>query len=101
MFDVAVVGQGPAGGMAALRLAEAGHSVIVFDRKKRIGDPIHCGEGLGKIALEHTNYPVDDWAIREVKGNRIRMPNGKSVGLMSPGYSIPVSYTHLTLPTKA
>ena len=88
MFDVAVVGQGPAGGMAALRLAEAGHSVVAFDRKKRVGDPIHCGEGLGKIALEHTNYPVGDWAIREVKGNRIRMPNGKSVGLMSPGYSI-------------
>ena len=88
MFDVAVVGQGPAGGMAALRLAEAGHSVVAFDRKKRVGDPIDCGEGLGKIALEHTNYPVGDWAIREVKGNRIRMPNGKSVGLMSPGYSI-------------
>ena len=88
MFDVAVIGQGPAGGMAALRLAEAGHSVVAFDRKKRVGEPIHCGEGLGKIALEHTNYPVGDWAIREVKGNRIRMPNGKAVGLMSPGYSI-------------
>ena len=88
MFDAAVIGQGPAGGMAALRLAEAGHSVVAFDRKKRVGDPIHCGEGLGKIALEHTNYPVGDWAIREVKGNRIRMPNGKSVGLLSPGYSI-------------
>ena len=88
MHDVAIVGQGPAGGIAALRLAEAGHSVVTFERKKRVGDPIHCGEGLGRIALEHTNYPVGDWAIREVKGNRIRMPNGKSVGLMSPGYSI-------------
>ena len=88
MHDVAVVGQGPAGGMAALRLAEAGHAVITFERKQRVGAPIHCGEGIGRIALEHTNYPVGDWAIREVKGNRIRMPNGKSVGLMSPGYSI-------------
>ena len=35
MYDVAVVGQGPAGGMTALRLAEAGHSVIAFDRKKK------------------------------------------------------------------
>ena len=88
MYDVAVVGQGPAGGMAALRLAEAGHSVVTFDRKRRVGDPVHCGEGLGKIALKNTDYPVGDWAIRSVEGNRIRMPNGKSVGLMSPGYSI-------------
>ena len=36
MYDVAVVGQGPAGGMTALRLAEAGHSVVTFDRKKSI-----------------------------------------------------------------
>ena len=36
MFDVAVVGQGPAGGMAALRLAEAGHSVVAFDRKREL-----------------------------------------------------------------
>jgi len=50
MFDVAVIGQGPAGGMAALRLAEAGHSVVAFDRKKRIGDPIHCGEGSFSIS---------------------------------------------------
>ena len=37
MYDVAVVGQGPAGGMAALRLAEAGHSVVTFDRKIMVG----------------------------------------------------------------
>ena len=35
MHDVAIVGQGPAGGIAALRLAEAGHSVVTFERKKR------------------------------------------------------------------
>jgi len=77
MHDVAIVGQGPAGGIAALRLAEAGHSVVTFERKKRVGDPIHCGEGLGCIALEYTNYPGGDWAIREVKGNRI-LPPGKT-----------------------
>ena len=51
MYDVAVVGQGPAGGMAALRLAEAGHSVVTFDRKRRVGDPIHCGEAVSYTHL--------------------------------------------------
>ena len=51
MYDVAVVGQGPAGGMTALRLAEAGHSVITFDRKKRVGDPIARPSQLIKSSL--------------------------------------------------
>ena len=63
MYDVAVVGQGPAGGMAALRLAEAGHSVVTFDRKRRVGNPVHCGEGLGKIALKNADYPVGDLSL--------------------------------------
>ncbi len=43
-FDVAVVGAGPGGLMAALNAAEKGVSVIVFDKKKEIGVPVRCGE---------------------------------------------------------
>ena len=88
MHDVAIVGQGPAGGMAALRLAEAGRSVVAFERKARVGVPIHCGEGLGEIALTHVGMPVGDWVTRRVEGNRIIMPSGQWVGLMAPGFTI-------------
>ena len=52
MYDVAVVGQGPAGGMAALRLSEAGHSVVSFDRKKRVGDPV-------PVSYTHLTLPTN------------------------------------------
>ena len=58
MHDVAVVGQGPAGGMTALRLAEVGHTVITFERKQRVGDPIHCGEGIGPVSYTHLTLPT-------------------------------------------
>jgi len=43
-FDVAVVGAGPAGLMAALNAAEKGVGVVVFDKKAEIGVPVRCGE---------------------------------------------------------
>lgn len=42
--DVAVIGAGPGGLMAALNASERGLSVEVFDKKKEIGVPVRCGE---------------------------------------------------------
>lgn len=44
VFDVVVVGSGPAGGAAALGAAEGGVSTLVVDRKKEVGKPVQCGE---------------------------------------------------------
>ena len=40
--DVLVVGAGPAGAMAALRVASAGINTWLIDAKRRIGAPPHC-----------------------------------------------------------
>jgi len=46
MYDVAVVGAGPAGSMAAKSAAENGATVLLIERKVDIGVPLKCGEYL-------------------------------------------------------
>lgn len=44
--DVAVVGAGPAGSMAARAAALQGARTVVFDRRPELGHPVQCGEFL-------------------------------------------------------
>ncbi|HVW31914.1 MAG TPA: geranylgeranyl reductase family protein [Acidimicrobiia bacterium] len=53
-FDVVVVGGGPAGASAAYWLAEAGHSVVVVE-KKRFPREKTCGDGLTPRAVRQLN----------------------------------------------
>lgn len=47
-YDVAVVGAGPAGGMAALTAARAGLRVALVEEHPAVGTPVHCS---GKLQL--------------------------------------------------
>src|SRR5712691_8257131 len=56
-FDVLVVGAGPAGSAAAIRLARAGASVLLVDRARFPRDK-PCGGGLTGRALRHAPCDV-------------------------------------------
>lgn len=43
-YDVAVVGAGPGGAMAAEAAAAEGASVVLIDRRREVGVPVVCGE---------------------------------------------------------
>jgi digeranylgeranylglycerophospholipid reductase len=45
-FDVAVVGGGPAGALAARAAAEGGARTVLLDHRREIGQPVQCGEFL-------------------------------------------------------
>ena len=49
MLDVAIIGAGPAGLLCALRLAESGFDVAVFEEHPAVGSPTHC---TGIVSLE-------------------------------------------------
>src|SRR6266481_1397859 len=61
-FDVLVVGAGPAGSAAAIRLAEAGASVLLVD-KARFPRDKPCGGGLTMRAVRQC--PVDPTPVVE------------------------------------
>jgi geranylgeranyl reductase family protein len=56
--DVAVVGAGPAGALAAYSLAERGASVVLLDRARFPRDK-PCGGGLTQRAVRLLPFPVD------------------------------------------
>ncbi|MBD3321497.1 MAG: geranylgeranyl reductase family protein, partial [Chitinivibrionales bacterium] len=75
-FDVCVVGAGPAGAMAARKIADAGRSVCLLERKQKVGIPVRCGEGIGLkgFALHVKLRP--EWIKASITTVRLVSPSG-------------------------
>ncbi|MEF8779255.1 MAG: geranylgeranyl reductase family protein [Haloferacaceae archaeon] len=66
MYDVAVVGVGPAGARYARRAAEAGHDVLALE-KGEVGTPLACS---GHVSTDLWEYLPDE-AVDRLRQNRV------------------------------
>ncbi|MEM2243650.1 MAG: NAD(P)/FAD-dependent oxidoreductase [Archaeoglobaceae archaeon] len=79
MFDVVVVGAGPAGSMAAKTCAERGLNVLLVEKRQEIGTPVRCAEGISKKALQRFVEIDKKWISAEVIGAKIYSPDRTEV----------------------
>jgi digeranylgeranylglycerophospholipid reductase len=92
-YDVIVVGAGPGGSLAAKTAAREGASVLLMDRRKELGAPVRCGEGLGSHWLKELGVKLSPNAISmEISGSVLYSPDlKKAVRIQNPetrGYVI-------------
>jgi geranylgeranyl reductase family protein len=75
-FDVAVIGAGPAGSMAAKYAAKAGASTILLEEHTGAGWPVQCAGLLGREALAESELAAGSFILGGMKGATIFSPGG-------------------------
>ena len=79
-YDVIVIGAGPAGSSFARIVAGAGLNVLVLDKRKELGEPVRCGEGLGEREVFRQDLDLPKQVISiEIEGAKVVAPNGKEI----------------------
>lgn len=96
MYDLIVVGAGPAGSMTARAAAEKGLEVLLIDRKREMGVPVHCGEFLPSLGemkrlapqaenLEAIFDPPSRCIANRTKNVKFIFPNGREISVNFDG----------------
>ncbi len=79
-LDAIVIGAGPAGSIAALRLAESGRSVLLAEKRDTIGPPVRCAEATGPREEIERFVPLkEEWIASEIDGARFVSPHGNRI----------------------
>ncbi len=76
--------------MAARALAGTGFSTLVLEKKKVVGEPVQCAEGVSEFGLLSNGLrPQDAWVAQRIDGARCIVPSGKSFFITHlPGYAL-------------
>lgn len=89
VFDIAVIGAGPAGLSAAKKAAQGGLTVIVLEEHAKVGEPVHCGECLSAFATKRMGLELPEEVVAlHVKGIRVVFPDNSSIIFREEGYDL-------------
>ncbi|HIE05848.1 MAG TPA: NAD(P)/FAD-dependent oxidoreductase [bacterium (Candidatus Stahlbacteria)] len=84
---VLVVGAGPSGATAAYYSGRSGISVLLIDKKARVGSPVRCGEFIPRPLLR--GLELDEAIIMQrIETMLIHTPDKKTHRFYAPGYMI-------------
>ncbi len=75
-YDIAVIGAGPAGTMAAKYAAKAGASVVILEEHPSVGWPVECAGLLGLQAISESELPSGSHMLQGFKGASVYSPGG-------------------------
>src|SRR5436309_14806616 len=64
--------------MAARQIAAAGFRTVVLEKKRIVGEPVQCAEGVSEFGLTSNGLrPRDEWIAQRVSGAKCVVPSGK------------------------
>jgi digeranylgeranylglycerophospholipid reductase len=78
VFDIVVIGSGPAGATTARYAAERGLNVLLVDKKQELGAPIQCSGAVSYNALENAGvFPSDEFIQEAIYGFAVYNEKGE------------------------
>lgn len=89
LFDVIVVGSGPAGAKTAYELSRKNHSVLVLEKEK-LPRYKACGGGLPMKAVEQIGFDIGPVVEKEIKGVFVTFDSGDRIAIddIGVGYMV-------------
>jgi len=83
LYDVAVIGAGPAGSRVATALAATGHSVLVIDQNRDLAAPVCCTGIIGYECV--TAYSISEDLVQcWANSAKLFSPSGKMLRIWRP-----------------
>jgi digeranylgeranylglycerophospholipid reductase len=83
VYDAIIVGGGPSGLYAGLKLAQANFSVALFEEHSLSGRPVHCTGVLAAEAFTEFDLP-DDAILNPLRTVRFHAPSGNTIEYSTP-----------------
>ena len=88
-YDVVVIGAGPGGSVVARELAKRGRSVLLLEKREKIGYPVRCGEASTNLSDLESYGPIDEDCIETIiNGIYIYGPAGVNIEVPKPGMGL-------------
>lgn len=84
MYDIIVVGAGPAGSTAAKTCADEGCKTLLIEEHKEIGIPLACGEAVSKQWFTKFFTPEKKWISSKINGAIFSSPSGRTFKVTYP-----------------